>query len=125
MLKRISLLIALLIPILFVSCFKEEDFGYPSDVVFTNDGGEQVITGEVPFTHAEIIDHKSGEDGEIYISENSEIVVFNWLKIEYPAAGSYELKVYAEPNNTGKSRQLCIEVYSAMEYQEIKVLQKK
>ena len=125
--KKFAWFFALLMSMLFISCFEEENFGYPKNIVFGKNGGEQIVKGNVSFTHAEIVNHKTGEDSEIQENEMCAVRALDWLKIEYTdtIAGTCNLKIYAEPNTSGKARQLCIEVYSAMEYQEIKVKQEK
>lgn len=121
--KRILYAFMCCLAILFSSCEKEVDLGYPWNITFTKDGGEKSITGDIPFTHAEIQDYngnhgtvESGEDGKIYN-------IYDWLKIEYVELYNNALKIYAEPNTTGNQRTLYIELYSGSEYQIIKVTQ--
>ena len=51
--KKISLIFALLIPMLFASCeFDETDLGFPDTVTFSAEGGEKVISGDVTFNYS-------------------------------------------------------------------------
>ena len=122
--KRFILcLMALLAVSAMTSCEKEVDFGYPQSVNFTKDGGEKVITGTTNFTDAHIHDYKSGEDGAFVPREDDiECQVYEWLTIEY-LANSTELKIIAEPNTSGKSRKLHIELHLRQEYQVVEVKQ--
>lgn len=116
-------LMAIVVAVVMTSCEKEVDFGYPKTISFTKDGGEKVITGTTKFTDAHIHDYKSGEDGE-FVPREDEIwcQVYKWLTIEY-LANSTELKIIAEPNASGKSRKLHIELHCGPEYQVVEVQQ--
>ena len=121
--KKIFTLLALVVAVVMTSCEKEVDLGYPTSVTFTADGGEKIVTGVEPFTDAHIHDYKSGEDGEFVPREDDiQCQVYEWLTIEY-FANSTELKIIAEPNSSGKSRKLHIELHSGQEYHVIKVKQ--
>lgn len=122
--KRFILcLMALVVTSILTSCEKEVDLGYPKTISFTKDGGEKVITGTTNFTDAHIHDYKSGEDGEFIPREDDiQCQVYEWLTIEY-LANSTELKIIAEPNASGKSRKLHIELHSGPEYHVVEVKQ--
>ena len=122
--KRFMLcLMALVVAVVMTSCEKEVDLGYPTSVTFTADGGEKTITGVEPFTDAHIHDYNSGEDGEFVPREDDiQCQVYEWLSIEY-LANSTELKIIAEPNASGKSRKLHIELHSGPEYHVVEVKQ--
>ena len=122
--KRFILcLMAIVAASVMTSCEKEVDLGYPKRISFTKDGGEKVITGTTNFTDAHIHDYKSGEDGEFVPREDDiQYQVYEWLSIEY-LANSTELKIIAEPNASGKSRKLHIELHSGPEYHVVEVKQ--
>ena len=122
--KRFILcLMAIVAASVMTSCEKEVDLGYPKTISFTKDGGEKVITGTTHFTDAHIHDYKSGEDGEFIPREDDiQCQVYEWLSIEY-LANSTELKIIAEPNASGKSRKLHIELHSGPEYHVVEVKQ--
>ena len=121
--KKIFTLLALVVAVVVTSCEKEVDLGYPTSVTFTADGGEKTVTGVEPFTDAHIHDYKSGEDGEFVPREDDiQCQVYEWLTIEY-LANSTELKIIAEPNTSGKSRKLHIELHSGPEYHVVEVKQ--
>ena len=121
--KKLFALLVLVVAVVMTSCEKEVDFGYPTSVAFTADGGEKTVTGVEPFTDAHIHDYKSGEDGEFIPREDDiQYQVYEWLSIEY-LANSTELKIIAEPNASGKSRKLHIELHSGPEYHVVEVKQ--
>ena len=121
--KFIFCLIALVVAVVMTSCEKEVDLGYPQTVNLAKDGGEKTITGVEPFTDAHIHDYNSGDQGSVLPNEGDiDIEVFKWLKIEY-VAHSTELKIIAEPNASGKSRKLHIELHSDPEYHVLEVKQ--
>ena len=122
--KRLVIcLMAIVAASVMTSCEKEVDLGYPKIISFTKDGGEKVITGTTKFTDAHIHDYKSGEDGEFVPREDDiQCQVYEWLSIEY-LANSTELKIIAEPNASGKSRKLHIELHSGPEYHVVEVKQ--
>ncbi len=122
--KRFILcLMAIVAASVITSCEKEVDLGYPKTVSFTKDGGEKIITGTTNFTDAHIHDYKSGEDGE-FVPREDEIQsqIYKWLTIEY-LTNSTELKIIAEPNASGKTRKLHIELHSGPEYHVVEVKQ--
>ena len=124
--KKLTLVFVLLMSMVFTSCFHEDNFGYPKTIVLSNEGGEMTVTGDESFDHAEIVNHKTGADSEIIqYDENGEVIVLDWLKVEYTRTNSLEFKLYAEPNSTGKSRELCVELDSGKYYHEVKVKQEK
>ena len=100
--------------LLCTSCVEEVDLGYPYHVIFPKEGGEQIITGDESYVSIEITNYD--EDGTEYDE-------FEWLKVE-SKYNSNELKIYAEPNTSGKLRKLYITINAGPEYQEIQVLQK-
>ena len=121
--KKLFALLVLVVAVVMTSCEKEVDLGYPTSVTFTADGGEKTITGVEPFTDAHIHDYNSGEDGEFIPREDDiQCQVYEWLSIEY-LANSTELKIIAEPNASGKSRKLHIELHSGQEYHVVEVKQ--
>ena len=124
--KCFRVIIALLLPLLFVACeFEEADLGFPKTVIFTNEGGEMIVTSEKGeyFAHAEIHDYKSGEDGvTTTLEDGRECNIYKWLNIEYQR-NSTEIKIIAEPNEK-QSRTLHIELYSGTQYHVIQVVQK-
>ena len=113
---------------------QEEDFGYPESVTFSNEGGERVFGGD-DFHQAIILsskDPKTREYGGYNEVDSVEYYVFDWLKVEYKKPMRYanvdanELRIIAEPNTTGRSRELTIQVSQPnLSFQSIKVKQGK
>ena len=128
--------------LLFVSCDlipigsmeQEVNFGYPESVTFSNEGGERVFGGD-DFHQAIILsskDPKTREYGGYDEVDSVEYYVFDWLKVEYKKPMRYasvdanELRIIAEPNTTGRSRELTIQVSQPnLYFQSIKVKQGK
>ena len=128
--------------LLFVSCDlipigsmeQEVNFGYPESVTFSNEGGERVFGGD-DFHQAIILsskDPKTREYGGYNEVDSVEYYVFDWLKVEYKKPMRYasvdanELRIIAEPNTTGRSRELTIQVSQPnLSFQSIKVKQGK
>ena len=128
--------------LLFVSCDlipigsmeQEVNFGYPESVTFSNEGGERVFGGD-DFHQAIILsskDPKTREYGGYNEVDSVEYYVFDWLKVEYKKPMRYasvdanELRIIAEPNTTGRSRKLTIQVSRPdLSFQSIKVKQGK
>lgn len=109
--------------LLCTSCFEEADFGFPKTIKFSKEGGEKVVAGDVTYTHATIQDYKGNQSHLEQGEDDLTYAVYKWLKVEYKDLSNEELKIYAEPNTSGKSRKLYIELYSGPEYQVIKVKQ--
>ncbi|MBR5898696.1 MAG: BACON domain-containing protein [Muribaculaceae bacterium] len=127
--KKFSFIFAMLMPLLFASCeFEETDLGFPDTVTFSADGGEMVISGDVTFNHAGIHNYKTGDNGSSWVTDAGTIMnEFEWLKIEYSEynhGNNGELKIFAKPNSTGKTRYLHIAIYDGPDYQNVKVKQK-
>lgn len=128
--KTVIAFILCVLPFLCTSCFKEADLGFPGIVIFDSEGGEKAVSGKISFTHADIHDYTTGEQGET--TEAGDGTYYNtcrWLKvryndIRYSDTSNKELKIIAEPNTTGKSRILYVVIYSGPKYDEIKVVQK-
>lgn len=115
-----------ILPLLCTSCFKETDLGFPDTVSFSSEGGVKTVTGKTDYTHAVIVDYKTGEQGEVEETEDgTSYNIYRWLKVEYKeyTGNNRELKIYAEPNTTGQSRKLHVEIYSGPEYEAIEINQ--
>ena len=127
--KRVILLLQTFIlcctPLLFTSCFSEEDFGYPEKIPFSAEGGELVVTGETPFWDAVIQDYKGNHGKSGTLNDEIETNEYDWLRVEYKTQGTNEVRIIAKPNATRESRKLYIELYSGQEYAVIKVTQNK
>ena len=118
-----------LLALLCVACSKEIDLGYPATVTFSADGGEKVISSSKPFFGAYIQDYNSGDAGSVSPEDEmgNSYSTYKWLTIKYNNQGNTyanELTIIAEPNATGKSRELWIELYSGPDYQVVNVKQK-
>ena len=118
-----------LLALICVACSKEIDLGYPTTITFSSDGGEQIISSSEPFYGAYIQDYNSGANGSVSPEDDMGNIysTYKWLTIVYNEQDNIyanELKIIAEPNTSGKSRQLWIELYSGPNYQVVNVKQK-
>ena len=115
--------------LLCVACSKEINLGYPATVTFSAEGGEKVISSSKPFYGAYIQDYNSGDAGSVSPEDEmgNHYSTYKWLTIiynEHENIYANELTIIAEPNTTGKSRELWIELYSGPDYQVVNVKQK-
>ena len=118
-----------LLTLICVACSKEIDLGYPTTVTFSSDGGEQIISSSKPFYGAYIQNYDNGDHGSVEQKDEfgNQYSTYKWLTIVYnEQENTYanQLTLIAEPNTSGKSRQLWIELYSGPDYQVVNVKQK-
>lgn len=118
-----------LLALLCVACSKEIDLGYPATVTFSSEGGEKVISSSKPFYGAHIQNYDNGDHGSVSPEDEMGNIysTYKWLTIVYNEQDNIyanELKIIAEPNTSGKSRKLWIELYSGPNYQVVNVKQK-
>ena len=118
-----------MLALLWVACSKEIDLGYPAAVTFSSEGGEKVISSSKPFYGAYIQDYNNGGTGSVSPEDEmgNHYSTYKWLTIiynEHENIYANELTIIAEPNTTGKSRELWIELYSGPDYQVVNVKQK-
>lgn len=118
-----------LVALLLVSCFREVDLGFPETVELSKEGEELVLEGD--FWYALIyhfINHKQqpSESGRNemgkYDDTGIEYYRRDWLKVEFKKGEGW-LKLIAEPNTSGTTRELVVSVYSGYEYAWIRVIQ--
>lgn len=129
-----ALIKTLLVGIGLISTFsctmiKEVDYGFPKTVEFSNEGGEKIVKGDEGRCYgAEIYDpkgNKSQYDSGVY-EDDIKYFQYEWLKVEYKCDyhnTTDEIKIIAEPNNSGKTRQLDILLYGGPESSTIEVIQ--
>ena len=100
--------------------------GYPEVVTFSDNGGVETISVEdaKPFFSITIIDDNTAGEGMYYSNEGSGgYCEYEWLRVESEACPGSKFKVVAQPNDTGKSRKLWIELISGYKYHVIQVVQ--
>jgi hypothetical protein len=119
--KAITATLACLM-LLFVSCNDKDNYGYPSKVNFSTNGGKKVILGSNDFDILEINSYAG--NGKVSSTENSDslIVTNQWLTVR---CRKYDKKLVliAEPNRTGKSRKMYVSGWVMDSSAEIKVTQ--
>lgn len=103
--KRMIFVATLLLSIFAFSSCEEDKFGYDNRVVFSAQGGTEDVDGDDPIYTLSIADY----DGNEKQAEGKTIMVVNydWLTAS-AEKGTGEIKLIAEPNNTGKKRKLFV-----------------
>lgn len=120
MIKLIPLLIISLLTL--SSCENQNNKGFPKDIVFHNDGGTVMISGDDSFGYLIIYDGDE-EYSSINLDNPSIIVSCDWLTAE-SLRGSKSLTLTAQPNQSGHKRKLKVFGYFGNEYAVINVTQK-
>lgn len=119
--------------LLFVSCIgtweREANLGFPETITFTCDGGERVYKGNESKISVSLYNPEPVENlDEIFYGFREETGVHYevncWLRVEFRGLLVDSLKLYAEPNLTGKPRQMELTINSGnIDYQTIDVIQ--
>ena len=119
--------------LLLVSCIgaweREVNLGFPETITFTSDGGESVYKGNESKISVSLYNPEPVENlDEIFYGYNEETGVHYevncWLRVEFRGLLVDSLKLYAEPNLTGKPRQMKLTINSGnIDYQTIDVRQ--
>lgn len=101
-------IIILSLPLLFTSCGKTGNYGYPSKLDFSNEGGSKEIKGnDYPYS-IEIADYDgNGKSVSEYSAGDSINVTYQWLTIKAKKKES-KFTIIAEPKKGGKSRKLYV-----------------
>lgn len=111
--------------VVLVSCYMERNqYGYPSSVAFSIDGGEKVITGDYGiWEHTLFIE--GPDNDKPYTDEldgDTMVVKYDWLTVKY-VPKECKMKMVAEPSPEGLKRQMTVFQYRGNEYTETKVVQ--
>ena len=119
--------------LLCVSCIgtweREVNLGFPETITFTSDGGERVYKGDESKISVSLYNPEPVENlEEIFYGFSEETGVHYevncWLRVEFRGLLVDSLKLYAEPNLTGKPRQMELTINSGnIDYQTIDVIQ--
>ena len=103
--KRMIFAVAILLSVFaFTSC-EEDKYGYDNRVTFSARGGTEDVDGDDPIYTLSIGDYDGNEkpaEGEVIMTAN-----YDWLTAS-AVKGTGEIKLIAEPNNTGKKRKLFV-----------------
>ncbi|WP_296088267.1 hypothetical protein [Alloprevotella tannerae] len=106
--KKTLYALILTLPLLFTSCGKTGNYGYPSRLDFSNEGGSKEVKGnDYPYS-IEIADYDgNGKSVSEYSAGDSMNVTYQWLTIKAKKKES-KFTIIAEPKNGGKSRKLYV-----------------
>lgn len=109
-------------------CNTQNNYGYPSKVEFSRNGGEKTVTGKALILDLEISDYNgNGEFANFNWANQTDTaqVTYEWLTVAKPP-GEDKLILTAKPNSSRGSRKLYVRCTGNLyEYLEIKVTQKK
>ena len=115
----------------FFLLFFRGGFWIPPNYNLPQRGGVKVVSGG-PFSHAKILDYDGNEGTRKYNEDSTCYCIYDWLRIEYQefssgdaSAANMEITLFAEPNASGKTRKLYVNLVRRNEYQEITVKQNK
>ena len=120
--KRMIFAMAILLSAFaFTSC-EEDKYGYDNRVTFSARGGTEDVDGDDPIYTLSIADYDGNEkqaEGEVIM-----VVNYDWLTAS-AVKNSTEIKLIAEPNNTGKKRKLYVYGMVRNKVIDITVVQEK
>lgn len=89
--KIIATLLQFGVLVALCACDNTNNFGYPSKITFSNDGGEKIVQGDDSFYDIEIADYNGdGENSNPIISDNGNdtlTVNYQWLTIKIKWGG--------------------------------------
>ena len=104
--KRVIFVATLLLSVFAFSSCEEDEFGYDNKVIFSARGGVEDVDGDDDIYTLSIGDYKGNE---VQASEVMGVMVvkYDWLTAS-AVKGTEEIKLSAEPNETGKRRKLYV-----------------
>ena len=104
--KKTLCTLILTLPLLFTSCGKTGNYGYPSKLDFSNEGGSKEVKGnDYPYS-IEIADYEgNGKSVSVYSVGDSMNVTYQWLTIK-AKKGEHKFTLIAQPKQDGGSRTL-------------------
>ena len=122
--KKTLCTLILMLPLLFTSCGKVGNYGYPSKVVFNNSGGDKEVKGTDSPYLIEIRDYdgNGAVSNHLGTAGDSMIVSYQWLTIK-AKKGESKLLLITAPKQSGKSRTLYVHAPVTDSEAEIKVVQ--
>lgn len=130
MLKKAFLfLVSVILASPYISCEREEDFGFPSKIEISGKGETIDIKGSNDLrTHLVVITllNYDGDGNSDIGAEDRDYfeTTTDWLTVRfYPQ--EYKMILVAEPNETNKKRKLYLYLYDGKSRQEIVIIQSK
>lgn len=105
-----------------MSCQIEYDqMGFPGTLMFSKEGGEKIVKGEEDDYAFSIVGKSVGSSEDI---DGYYIAQYEWLTVKKPVDNGRLLIITTEPNASGKSRKLEIEIFTGLKCATIYVKQK-
>lgn len=96
----------LTLPLLFAGCGKTSNYGYPSNVNFSNEGGSKEIKGnDSPYLLGIADNEGDGEAAQIQQDGDSMNISYQWLTIK-AKKGESKFTLIAQPKQDGTGRTL-------------------
>lgn len=125
---RLKFILLLFLLLIFTSCdmFTQNQYGFPTSVAFTVEGGEKILRGNNDFSLSEYgfsIENVSMSKLSYQQGENDTIIQsYDWLTIKYVNKG-HDAKLIVAPSVDGKKRDVVLQNTMATEYSLTKVIQ--
>lgn len=120
--KIISILLGIFM--FLCACDNTNNFGYPTKITFSNDGGEKIVQGDDSFYNIEIANYNGNGKNTppMILEEGNDTLMVNylWLTIKMKW-GDTKMFLTAEPNTTHKKRTLYVRGNVTDDFAEIKV----
>lgn len=115
--KRFLVVAALVLSAFALNSCEEDQWGYDNRVVFSAAGGEEDVDGDAPIYNLSIATY-DGEEKSAAEVAGVMTVTYDWLTAT-AVKGDDEIRLYAQPNKTGKQRKLY--VYGAIDNRSIDI----
>lgn len=102
--STLKFLLAAAVALLLAGC-NGGNYGYPSGVNFSKDGGVKVAQGDDGFYNLEINDYNGDGPSQPVTMDTKDTVAVtsDWLTVKY-VPGEHQVTIAAAPNTTGRSR---------------------
>ena len=121
--RRKNIIVLLFILSLFASCGSNDNFGYPSKIVFGREGGTRICSGTSSCYVVEITNYNGDGKTSQALTLDSLEVTYDWLTIKSKRPNRMQLEMTAAPNHTGKRHTLYVHGMVNNDAAEIKVVQ--
>ena len=121
--NKLNMTVLLFILSLFASCGSNDNFGYPSKIVFGREGGTRICSGTSSCYVLEITNYNGDGKTSQALTLDSLEVTYDWLTIKSKRPNRMQLEMTAAPNHTGKRRTLYVHGMVNNDAAEIKVVQ--
>ena len=112
----------ILITSILLSCFRQDNKGYPCSVRFTSDGGCKNLNGNIALYEFDLYDETGDLVASSDIIGDSIMASYKWLQVKLKK-DEKKLEIIASPNSNKHSRDILIHVNNGPKYIDIIVYQ--